>query len=141
MLLIGVCSGYFSPVHAGHIQYINAAKGLNHFVIVVVNNDEQVKMKTGGSVFMKQDHRLNIIQNLKSVDLAFVSRSPNNTICCDLKEIKEALPTSCITFYNSGDVTNTDEFEQATCDKLGITVGYIRLPKIYSSRNFREKSQ
>jgi cytidyltransferase-like protein len=36
-----VVSGYFNPLHKGHIDYISAAKKLGDYLIVIVNNDRQ----------------------------------------------------------------------------------------------------
>jgi cytidyltransferase-like protein len=48
---IGIVSGYFNPIHQGHIEYINAAKDECDYLVVIVNNDDQVKLK-GSAVFM-----------------------------------------------------------------------------------------
>ena len=40
-----VISGFFNPLHIGHIDYISAARNLGDFLIVIVNNDEQVETK------------------------------------------------------------------------------------------------
>ena len=35
-------SGYFNPIHSGHIDYINSAKSLGDFLVVIVNNDNRL---------------------------------------------------------------------------------------------------
>ena len=50
-------SGYFDPIHVGHIEYLELAKELGTELIVIVNNDHQCKLKKGSS-FMKQEDRL-----------------------------------------------------------------------------------
>ena len=52
----GIVSGYFSPLHRGHIEYIVASRLLCDHLTVIVNNDLQVKLK-GSKPFMDQDHR------------------------------------------------------------------------------------
>ena len=37
---IVVASGYFDPIHAGHIEYLKLAKQLGGKLIVIVNNKE-----------------------------------------------------------------------------------------------------
>ena len=43
-----IISGYFNPLHSGHLDYIESAKEKGDYLIVIVNNDKQVEMK--GSV-------------------------------------------------------------------------------------------
>ena len=31
-------SGYFDPIHIGHLEYINLARELGDYLIVIVNN-------------------------------------------------------------------------------------------------------
>ena len=40
-------SGYFDPIHVGHIEYINNAKKLGDWLIVIVNNNKQCALKKG----------------------------------------------------------------------------------------------
>ena len=40
-----VISGYFNPLHVGHLDYIKASYALGDRLIVIVNNDNQVKIK------------------------------------------------------------------------------------------------
>ena len=65
-------SGYFNPIHIGHIAYIQEAKSLGDRLVVIVNNDEQVKLK-GSVPFMKEGERLIILSNIKGVDEVILS--------------------------------------------------------------------
>ena len=38
---IVVASGYFDPLHSGHIEYLQKSKELGDLLIVIVNNDSQ----------------------------------------------------------------------------------------------------
>ena len=75
---IGIVSGYFNPIHRGHLEYINAAKKECDFLVVIVNNDLQVKLKKS-KVFMDENHRFEIVSNLKATDSAIISidKSPS----------------------------------------------------------------
>ena len=46
-------SGYFDPIHVGHIEYINNAKKLGDWLVVIVNNNNQCALKKG-KYFMNQ---------------------------------------------------------------------------------------
>ena len=39
------CSGYFDPIHYGHIEYLQRSKDLGDKLIVIVNSDKQATMK------------------------------------------------------------------------------------------------
>ena len=40
-----IVSGYFNPIHKGHIEYFNNAKALADELFVIVNNDHQRALK------------------------------------------------------------------------------------------------
>ena len=43
-----VCvSGYFDPLHVGHIEYFEKSKQLGDELMVIVNNDYQASLKKG----------------------------------------------------------------------------------------------
>lgn len=48
-----IISGYFSPLHGGHLDLIEGAKALGDRLIVIVNNDKQQLIKRGRSYSMK----------------------------------------------------------------------------------------
>ena len=63
MKKIIITSGYFNPLHIGHINLIKDAKKLGDFLVVIVNNDEQVRIK-GSVPFMPEQERIEIIKPL-----------------------------------------------------------------------------
>ena len=38
-----VVSGYFNPIHSGHLDYLEEAKKLGDYLVVIVNSDNQVQ--------------------------------------------------------------------------------------------------
>lgn len=131
---IGIISGYFNPLHAGHIEYINEAKQNCNFLFAIVNNDHQRLLK-GSKEFMDEWHRCFIVQNLKAVDTAIVSIDRDSTQCRTLKYIKALYPNDELTFMNSGDRKgiNLSSDESDVCKELNIKELILDLPKIYSS--------
>lgn len=113
MRRFGIVSGYFNPLHGGHVDYINAAKKLCDCLIVIVNNDEQVKLK-GSVPFMDQNERMKIVENLKSVDRVVLSVDKDRTVCKTLANIRPHF------FFNGGDQTKKTIPETAVCNKFGI---------------------
>ena len=66
-------SGYFDPLHVGHLEYLEMAKQLGDKLIVIVNNDKQALLKKGKS-FMNENDRAEIVSALKCVDEVFLSQ-------------------------------------------------------------------
>jgi cytidyltransferase-related domain len=58
-----IVSGYFNPLHKGHIEYFNHSKAVGDELIVIVNNDHQRKLK-GSAEFQLEDERLFIVSNV-----------------------------------------------------------------------------
>jgi len=109
-----VCvSGYFNPLHAGHIEYFEKSKALGDKLIVIVNNDKQSFLKKGSS-FMPENERLTIIRSLRIVDFAILSIDEDRTVCKTLESVRPHI------FSNGGDQTNDSIPEGPICEKLGI---------------------
>ena len=72
-----IASGYFNPVHKGHIEYLTRSKELGDKLFVIVNNDKQREMK-GSKEFMNEDERKLVIETLKPVDWAIVAVDKDN---------------------------------------------------------------
>ena len=75
-----IVSGYFNPIHKGHLEYINNAKAMADELFVIVNSDHQRALK-GSKEFQKEDERLFIVQNIKAVDKAIISIDKDRTVC------------------------------------------------------------
>ena len=58
-----IISGYFNPLHSGHLDYIDSAKEKGDYLIVIINNDKQVGMK-GSVQFMSEEERLRIVSSI-----------------------------------------------------------------------------
>ena len=89
-------SGYFDPLHVGHLEYIELASKLGDHLTVIVNSDYQCKLKKGKS-FMPEQDRLRIVQSLRVVDKAFLSIDRDRSVCESLAAIKPNI------FANGGD--------------------------------------
>jgi cytidyltransferase-like protein len=115
-----IVSGYFNPIHKGHIEYFKNAKKFADKLIVIVNNDKQRILK-GSKEFMLEDERLFIVQNIKAVDFVYMSvdhdRSVNDSILKIHNELKDRYK---LFFGNGGDQSNNSIPEKEICDKLSI---------------------
>ena len=106
-------SGYFDPFHVGHLEYIELSKKLGDYLIVIVNNNHQCKLKKGKS-FMDEKDRMKIISALEYVDEVFLSVDNDKTVCKSLEKIKPDI------FTNGRDRHNEEIPEAAVCRKYGI---------------------
>ena len=75
-----IVSGYFNPIHKGHLEYFNNAKALADQLFVIVNNDNQRELK-GSKEFQKKDERMIIVSNIKAVDKVILSVDRSNGLC------------------------------------------------------------
>ena len=118
---IVITSGYFNPVHKGHLELFYNAKEVGD-VWVIVNNDYQRKLK-GSKEFMDEDERLEIITALKVVDIALLSIDKDKTQCATLKYIGENYgKTHKLYFANGGDQNNSSIPEVDVCNEFNITL-------------------
>ena len=112
---IVVTSGYFDPLHIGHIECLELARQLGDKLIVIINNDLQAKLKKGKS-FMNEKDRMKIISALRCVDEVFLSIDKDKTQCESLKYLKPDI------FAKGGDRTSREIPESKVCKELGIKI-------------------
>jgi cytidyltransferase-like protein len=113
-----VCiSGYFDPVHVGHIEYMKQAKALGDYLVVIVNNDHQASLKKG-KAFMPGVERVKVIEAMRMVDKVVLSVDTDRTVRETLRTIE---PRPHI-FANGGDQTNQSIPETEVCNELGISL-------------------
>lgn len=111
-----VCvSGYFDPVHVGHLEYFKKAKALGDKLVVIVNNDEQARMKKGKH-FMPVKERKVILEEFRCVDEVVIAIDEDRTV---RKTIESLVPKPSM-FCNGGDQFNTIIPEGEICEKYGI---------------------
>ena len=115
-----IVSGYFNPLHKGHLELFQKAKEIGDLLIVIVNNDKQREMK-GSKFFMDQEERIQIIRALSIVDMAWVSIDDDLTQNATLKVMVEKFYGSMqLAFANGGDQNNETIPEVAICKQYGI---------------------
>lgn len=107
------CSGYFNPIHKGHVEYLEKAKELGDYLVVIVNSDKQRALKCSKE-FMHEDERMQIVAALRCVDEVILSIDEDTTVCNTLRLVKPHI------FAKGGDRTIDEIPEKKVCDELGI---------------------
>jgi len=117
-----IVSGYFNPIHKGHLELFEIAKGLGDMLIVIVNSDLQRFLK-GSKEFQKEDERLLIVKSICYVDWAMISIDKDKTQVESLKEVFGIYKdTHDLSFANGGDQNNDSIPESGICKELGINL-------------------
>lgn len=114
---IAIVSGYFNPLHVGHLDYIEAAKKISDKLIVIINNDCQVTIK-GSIPFMSEQDRIRIVSALRCVDKVVLSQDEDSSVVETLKHVviqNQANGRNKFIFCNGGDRGNSNTPEEAFC--------------------------
>jgi len=106
-------SGYFDPIHVGHLEFLELAKKLGDNLIVIINNNLQAELKKG-STFMDEKDRMEIVAALRCVDEVFLSIDTDKSVCKSLERIKPDI------FANGGDRLLNEIPETAVMKKYNI---------------------
>ena len=115
-----IVSGYFNPIHKGHLEYFNNAKAIADKLFVIVNNDFQRALK-GSKEFQDEIERMIIVSNIKAVDKAILSVDTDRTVCKTIESISEQFGSEFdLGFANGGDQTNEICPEKEVCNEFKI---------------------
>lgn len=130
--VVVAASGYFEFMHKGHLEYLEKAKSLGDYLVVIVNNDEQALLKKG-FFCMDISERIALIRSLRCVDKVFVSVDTDKTVCESLKAVKPNI------FAKGGDRFAHEIPEKKICDELGIKIVDGLGDKIQSTRKILKR--
>ena len=115
-----IVSGYFNPLHKGHLELFVKAKKKADQLWVIVNNDIQQELK-GSKPFMDENERLLIIKAIRHITKGFLSIDKDRTQCKTLTFLSKKYGANFNLFFaNGGDQNNHSIPEAKTCKKLGI---------------------
>lgn len=132
-----VVSGYFNPLHPGHLDLFEAARARTGYLVVIVNNDVQQVLKKG-KVIQPEADRVRIVRSLRVVDdvLLAVEEGPGMDGSFDL--LRAAYPETELEFCNGGDRKDLDslpaeEVEAARRNDIRLLYGIGGFDKADSS--------
>src|SRR4030042_4041166 len=132
--IVVATSGYFDPLHHGHVELFKLSKKLGDHLIVIINNDNQTLQKKG-YVFMPAKEKAKIISELKCVDEVFISIDEDQTQCKTLEYLKPHI------FTKGGDRYAYEIPETPICKKHKIQIIDGVGAKVQSSSELVEKAK
>ena len=117
-----IVSGFFNPLHGGHIDMIEAAAAMGDHLIVVVNNDQQQLLKKG-KIILDEKNRLRLLRAIKGVDQVVLSIDDDPTIIKTLEMVARQHPGDELVFANGGDRDSEKAVPEAeVCHKYDIAM-------------------
>jgi cytidyltransferase-like protein len=119
---IVIVSGYFNPLHIGHIRMFQAARKIGDVVVAIVNNDTQQMLKKGKIIMNAQD-RYEIVSSIKYIDDVWMSNDIDESVCDTLLSITTYRPYigAELIFANGGDRDDSKKVPEAEiCARAGI---------------------
>ena len=127
LLRVGIISGYFNPIHVGHIELIERSREVVDVLYVIVNSDFQRELK-GSKEFMSEGERLRIVSSIKGVTGVFLSIDRDRSVCSSIRMAHKDVSSYYswydleFKFINGGDRGNGEIPEVGVCGELGIEI-------------------
>lgn len=97
-----IVSGFFNPLHGGHLDMIEAASKLGDRLLVVVNNDVQQMIKKD-KIILPEQNRYRLITALRDVDEVMLAIDQDPPVIETLRIIAQTHPYDKLIFANGGD--------------------------------------
>ena len=145
MKTVVITSWYFNPIHPWHIECLELCKELWDELWVIMNNDNQAKLKTWKeTVFQDENFRLKIVSSLKVVDNVMLSVDQDGSVCESIKEITKRIKEkywedTVIYFWKGWDRFSWNIPEVQVCKDLWIEIKDWLWAKTHNSRDYRNK--
>ena len=128
----GFIQGTFDMFHIGHLNLIKRAKEQCEYLIVGVNTDELVQEYKNKTPIIKQDERIAIVQELKSVDETVLMK--------DRDKLKAAKELNFDVNFMGDDWKGTEFYNKVEEElkKIGVDIVYFPYTKGTSSTILRQ---
>ena len=119
-LKVIIVSGYFNPLHKGHLELFEKAKTKGDKLWVIINSDVQRELK-GSKAFMEEDERVIIVTAIGIVDKTLIAIDKDKTQCETLCFLANKYGDEYDLFFaNGGDQNNNSIPEATVCKEKGI---------------------
>ncbi len=119
-----IVSGYFNPLHGGHLDMIQEARAMGDKLVVIVNNDRQQVLKKG-KIILDEKNRLRLMRALRDVNEVVLSVDDDPTIVKTLEMVARQHPGDELIFANGGDRDTENSIpEAAICKQYNIEMRF-----------------
>lgn len=119
-----IVSGFFNPLHGGHLDMIEAAHQMGDKLLVIVNNDEQQILKKG-KIILSQENRARLLNAIKGVDEVRIAIDTDPPVIETLRQIAQDYPNDELVFANGGDRSAPELVpETGVCQEYNIEMVY-----------------
>lgn len=119
-----IVSGFFNPLHGGHLDMIEAAAKLGDRLVVIVNNDKQQILKKG-KIILDEDNRTRLMRALRDVDEVVLSIDEEPPVIKTLEFLAHQYHGEELIFANGGDRDSVKAIpETEVCDTYNIELRF-----------------
>jgi rfaE bifunctional protein nucleotidyltransferase chain/domain len=127
-----MANGCFDILHAGHVRYLEGARGEGDCLIVAVNSDASVrKLKGPGRPILPEQARAELVAALRCVDYVVIFGEDN--VEALLRELRPDVHAK------GTDYTAETVPERTIAAECGIRVAIVGDPKSHSTRDLLRK--
>ncbi len=132
---IVAASGFFDPIHPGHVSYIMESKKFGDVLVVIIDGDQRAVTKKG-KAFMAELDRARIVDGIKGVDYVVIYNHPTKNDCIEAVDIIKP-----DVFTKGGDRAARENIpEYDTIEKNGGRIEFnVGDPKYWSSSNYLQE--
>ncbi len=147
MTTLAITSGYFNPIHPGHLECFELSRreAWADVLWVIVNNDHQAELKRGMKSFQNEQFRMQIVQKIQWVDRVFLSIDHDGSVCKSLEfliqEAKNSGQFGEIIFTKWGDRFATEVPEAKILGDAEVRIVDGLGAKTHNSSDFVKKSK
>lgn len=119
-----IVSGFFNPLHGGHLDMIEAAAEMGDKLVVIVNNDVQQVQKKD-KIILDETNRARLLAALRVVDEVVVAIDQDMTCIKTIEQVARAHAGDELIFANGGDRDSAKVVPEAgVCQEYDIAMHF-----------------
>ena len=147
MKTVVINTWYFNPIHPWHIECMQLSKKLWDELWIIVNNDEQARLKTWKQeVFQDEKFRCSVVSAIKYVDEVMLSIDHDASVCESIRaaaiEIRKRYwDDTRIILWKWGDRFLWWILEEWVCKEMDVEIVDGLWAKTHNSSDYRWKKK